>query len=390
MNRSDQRPPLDEPEGFEPAVYPVFLQVLGSDLRVDCVHPETATTIARLWSWSVVEARPVDEACVLAVTEGDEPLADDALTALNVRICSVAGGQLAPSWLLLEAAAVAGSDGRVVVMAGGDRRTRLATLVEACLAGHAYVGSDLLAIGPDGAVLACPKPIREPSGAGGRATVHRPADLGLTRPSGPLVLARILIAKPDEGAPEPPVLETAPLMDALAALAPLVSAWRAPSDPLQRLARLVDRCGGAHLARYSGAHLADAVGKALRASVPGTSEWVAVTKRPANDIAWALRDGKVRQKPYVDAVEVEGEVLVLVLGAPLRLGPLGGTLWMRAVDGARQEDLVGAAIAEHGPHPEAARVVRTAVSELRDSHVLAQARPVMLAGFLAGALLADR
>lgn len=392
---SDAEPWADDPEDADDAVaeteaaYPVFVNVLGSDLRLDCSQPETGAAVARAWSWCLVERQAVEPACVIDVPDDAAPLGEDALAAVTLRICLAASMRLDPSWLLLEAFGVADAEGRVALVVGRGVRERVAALLHLCRGDLSYVGTDLVAIAPDGAVLACPKPVVLPKGSDGepRATSRGPDALGLRRPVASLSVARIVLLEPREDGPEPPDIEGAPLTDALAALAPLVAAWRAPENPLQELARLVDRCGGAHVMVYrQGADVADSLRAVLGAPAAGTEDWAVVTDRPANAMAWGLRDGRVRQKPVVDAIASDGEVMVLVDRAPMRLGPLGATIWRRSISGATDDDLEAAAVAEHGPHPQAGDLVRAGVVELSTAGVVARGAPLTVARVLAGDL----
>jgi hypothetical protein len=83
----------------------------------------------------------------------------------------------------------------------------------------------------------------------------------------------------------------------------------------------------------------------------------------------AERLGYVRA-PVADGIRTQDGAVLLVGTDPVRLGPLGLTLWDAAAAGAHREELRAAALREHGPHPDAEGLVDRALDALVDAGVL--------------------
>lgn len=90
--------------------------------------------------------------------------------------------------------------------------------------------------------------------------------------------------------------------------------------------------------------------------------------------ALSTRRGEiVWRAPYADAVACGNdltEILVLVGSVPAHVRGIGTDIWRAAGDGVAEADLVGLVEAAHGPHPEAAAMVRAAVDALVQASVL--------------------
>lgn len=366
---------------------PLYLRVFQTDLRIDCSHVQSRDALERAWSRCVTAPHDVEDRAVLPVPDVDQPLNASGVSSMGVRIAHIAAAQLDPSWLVVEAFGLADDKGRVILIAGPEVPAHHSALLDLCRGPLSYVGSDLLAVRGDGTVLACPKPVVQSHGRDSdyRVVVHAPDDLRLLTCPDRLRLARIVVLEPADG---PVSVEGEELLGAMSALAPRVPSWRFPEHLLVRLARLVDACGGAHV--VAGGDLdsvRSVLGGLLDAPAAGTQPWAPVTDRPANEMSWGLRDGRVRQMPYADAIETDGEVMVLTK-VPARLGLLGATIWRTSLAGASFDQLEAAAVETHGPHPEAGALVRAAVADLTESDIVAHAVPLTLGSFLAGVRLA--
>lgn len=134
-----------------------------------------------------------------------------------------------------------------------------------------------------------------------------------------------------------------------------------------------EACGGIYRLAYSEIRDAEDLLVALGGDVSGTPDAGAVERwtvigSPMDDDTAAVGtagDGVVRRGHFLDAVKVGDEALVLVGTVPVRLGPLGLTLWRAADDGATEESLAAIAAHEHGAHPVATESVRAAVAQMR-------------------------
>jgi len=101
-------------------------------------------------------------------------------------------------------------------------------------------------------------------------------------------------------------------------------------------------------------------------------------------MAWALWDGRVHRVPYLDAVQIENEALVLIGQTPMRLSGVGLTIWREASSGATLEQLRQAAVSAHGDHPDAGALVWEAVESMRQAGAVAFSRPHSLESVLSG------
>ena len=81
-------------------------------------------------------------------------------------------------------------------------------------------------------------------------------------------------------------------------------------------------------------------------------------------------DGRFTQAEVRDAVRVDDEALFMVDRTPVRLSGLGLTLWEGCATGASGDELLQAAIAAHGSHPEASELVSAILDEMVDAGVL--------------------
>jgi len=250
----------------------------------------------------------------------------------------------------------------------------------------------------DGTVVPFPQPLTRSTSVvtPGEWTLRGPDDLGLLPCAEALRLAGIVVleqapeeeAEPGAGA----VVEPLDLMDALAVAAPLLRPDPTLERPLQRLCSVLARTHRATRIVFppEPADVAATLRDALTGTLAPSGEWSAVADRNENEMAWGLRDGRVRQRPWTDAVEVDDDALVLAGGLPLRLSGLGRTIWSTALDGASIEQVTEAAVAEHGAHPDAPAIVAAGVRELADSGALSWRPPLTLDRVLAGALMRPR
>ena len=219
----------------------------------------------------------------------------------------------------------------------------------------------------DRRVLAYPKPLSVVIDRDRPAhkTQHSPDELGLGSCPDELTLVRIAILDRVLDVPTPPSLAWVPMLDGIMELIPQMSALPSLGRPLQRLCRLLDTCGLARLT-YSDAK---AIGPVLRGLI----------EAPLPKLDWAPLpvcvlpadvDGRFTQAEVRDAVRVDDEALFMVDRTPVRLSGLGLTLWEGCATGASGDELLQAAIAAHGSHPEASELVSAILDEMVDAGVL--------------------
>lgn len=361
--------PSPAPEGTDggaPTGHIVRVRALGTVVRLEAPGPAEAALLRQEWSRCLVEAPDAVEVPI-PVTTGDAP-ADRwgyALATLTTRVAiEAAAGRL----LMFHAAAVSDPDGRALVLvapSGTGKTTAAAVLGRA---GFGYLTDEAVAIDDGARVLPYPKPLSVVQASGGKVQ-HGPDELGLGATKDDASVRRVvLLDRGSEGVP--PRLERVPLLDALVALIPQTSALPSLARPLQRLCDLADRCGGVYRLTYGQIGEAAGLLGALLAGPVGPTEPWSVLAPPPDDLEGRVRTG-LRRVACLDAVRAGGEALLLVGSLPVRLSPVGLSVWL-AVDGAAAlSDLVAAAVRDHGPHPDALAVVRDAVQRMLDLGALA-------------------
>ncbi|NNG37951.1 hypothetical protein HJ588_01500 [Flexivirga sp. ID2601S] len=377
----------------------VRLSVLGSVFSV----PGAADDLARWRSqWSrclaadgatpVERVRPADQ-------EDPDRLDYSLASALTMAGIQQAAG----SRLMLHACGAADpatGDVAVLVAASGTGKTTAAHRLCGA-AGFGYVTDETVSIGEGLDVLPYPKPLSVVIATDdpGHKSQHGPDELGLAPCPPDPHATRFVLLQRDAAAGDPVTLEQLPLLDGLLELIPHTSALPAMPQPLWTLASAVAATGGVWRLHYR--EIDDAAGtvrEALRArptepahlqhhgamgadtvpdryfrlpEPPGDERDDETGRLDDRETAESLETpGLVRRTPYTDAVSIDGEVLLLVGASPVRLSGLGATIWVQSAEDTPLEELVGACVAEHGDHPDAAGLVRAAVRSMRDHGVL--------------------
>jgi hypothetical protein len=174
------------------------------------------------------------------------------------------------------------------------------------------------------------------------------------------------------------------LVDAVLALVPQTSALTDLHRPLTQLCTMLDGVGGAlRLSYHEIEDATDLLAALLSRPGPKPEPWQSRQIGTLDDVSWALRDGRLRRRPVRDAVQVGAEMLLLVDDLPVRLSPIGETIWRACARPITPAALVVAVVAEHGHHPAADAWVRDAVDALVEARVLAAAPPVPADALLA-------
>lgn len=353
----------------------VRVRALGVDILLATERPAVRVFLEREWARCLVRE---DQAAGSDGPPREVPL--DGLpevslgyglaTAVTRLAIEASIGRL----LLFHAAGLADDAGRVLMLvapSGTGKTTAAAALARS---GWGYVSDETVAISADLRVVPYPKPLAVLDGPGPKVQ-RSPDDLGLRGCPESLRIHRVVLLERVRGSRVAPSLDRLALLDGLLELIPQTSSLAALERPLQRLCEVSDACGCVYRLTYSDIGDAEGLVAALARDEPASGDgrplepWAALGEPPAATSA-ASAGGLMRRAPYVDAVDVGGEGLVLVGLVPVRLGPLGLTLWRAAGSGATEEALVAAAIREHGPHPGAAATVRSALASMLGAGLL--------------------
>jgi hypothetical protein len=164
------------------------------------------------------------------------------------------------------------------------------------------------------------------------------------------------------------VIESVPLIDALAELAPQSSSLWAVPAALSRLAELIDRTGGVRRVRYGDAtQLPAAVTDILaaRAPIPDRVETLTV-------IDPEPRSGTIARAPFSDALDMGDRIVVIAPGGLNVLDGIGPAVWL-AADGVPADVLRDRVIELIGTAPDgidADAAVADAVNQLRELGLL--------------------
>lgn len=334
---------------------PLRVRILGTVVRFDDLRPVMRESLLRDWSRCVVTGPPKPDDVAVELGTGRSGY------ALASRLTLLALEQLAGTHLMLHAAGLADPAGRVLVLVGPSGTGKTTAALTLATSGWGYVSDETIAVDKAGRVLPYPKPLSivDPAESHGK-TNHSPDALGMgTAPRNLRVGAVVILDRELETAQ--PTLDPLPLLDAILELAAQSSYLIRLDSPLQWLCRLLDQVRGAHRLTYT--EIADTVPLLAELTSRAPAEVEPWQPLPLPGPAEAAPGLLVATRPR-DAVQIGDEALILVDSTPVRLSPLGLTIWRRAATPATVADLLAAAVAEHGDHKDAARVVADAVDRM--------------------------
>ena len=370
-----------QPHGLDDVT--VSLACLGTTFSVVTESDGARRAVTDLWRRCMVNAVDGPHVEVVFHQPGDE---DDRalLTQLTTQAIAHASGR----YLMMHAAGVADEQGRVLALVGrsGSGKTTSAVLLSRDH-GFGYVTDETVAVQSDRAVPPFPRPLAVLDRESGVKTVKSPDELGLREATGAAQLARIVLLDRQDELWVDSRFDQLDLLSGISELIPQLSALPSLDRPLQRLADLIDRCGGVYRLSFSG--IGDAEAQAIRdfldAELEAKDLWQPL-ERPADDDVvrnLGLRDMRFRRGGALDGIRVGDEALVMVGATPIRLSGLGVTIWEAAADAPTFEELVDRVVEEHGPHPEAESLVREAVDSMVEAKLLGFGAPITVQQFLA-------
>ncbi|WP_148043193.1 hypothetical protein [Flexivirga caeni] len=368
---------------------PEHISVLGSVIAVDLPEDDRDRVRAQ---WDRCMA-PSDSTALSSVTYSTDDDADRRDYSLASSLTLAGIQHAAGTRLMLHAAGAADPEtGRVAVLVAASGTGKTTAAHRLCRAGFGYVTDETVSIGEDDGILPYPKPLSVviDGDAPHHKSQHGPAELGLAPcPPDPRAALYVVLDRDRDGTGgSEPTLERLPLMDGLIALIPQTSALPSMRRPLQALAGSVHRAGGVWRLAYQ--EIADTIPllrDALRSHDPDPTDLVGVAPPepgcepglPAVPVT-ALDEPEpldantlVVRAPYLDAVAIDDELLVLVDCRPARLSGLGATIWPAAGEPVSLAELTRLCVAAHGDHPEADRLVHEAAEELFRHQVLQRA-----------------
>ena len=366
------------------ALIDVPITAAGLEVLLRCPSAVAAERTARQWA-RCRSGRRTDEIATLEILSVD--IAGDGLTdasqylattSLTFRLIDALSGQR----LMFHGCGLSDDSGRVLTLVAASGTGKSTAARHLAHEAFGYVTDETVVVDGHGRVEAYPKPLAFVEEGGGKVQ-RGPDELGL-RPCGDdLTLSRVVLLdrRPDDC---PAELEALSLLDAMVDLIPQTSALPSLPRPLQRLADALAACGGAYRLTYAEIDEAEALLVDLMADPTGPSEEYAPVDPPQSDDRFALKDGRWNVAPWVDAVVVGDEALLLIGGTPMRLAGIGLTIWLALMDGVDVADLTAHVVAVHGDHPGAGDLVLQAQRALVDAGAVVHRSPQTLAQVMRG------
>jgi hypothetical protein len=344
---------------------------MGVTIEIAAADEDTRSRLARQWSRAAVGA-PSDEAVdIVHAPSGAAESKDAGDYALTTQVTLAALRATAGERYNLHAGGLADDDGRVlaVVAPSGTGKTTATRLLAERLG---YVSDETISITPDGRVHPHAKPlslVTDPEHPG-RKEQRSPDELGLRPTPVTARLGRFVVLR--RGVPDPRGLVRLDTMEALLNLIEQSSSVSQATDPLVTLLSLVQSVGGVWALEYDeiSEHL-DELEALLARDL--TAEAVPSLKRhpggPKMDRRGSV-DTLVRL-PWVDAIELDDEVLVLQAMRAVRLDHLMATTWLELTSPRTLDELLALVQSRHGEHPDARELVEKAVDLLVEEELLA-------------------
>lgn len=274
---------------------------------------------------------------------------------------------------MLHACGVADPDSnRVVALVAksGTGKTTASRLLGRTLG---YVTDETVAIEPSGAVRAYPKPLSVRNGGRHKEQLG-PDELKLLEtPERPFIHSIALLNRQD-GWPGEPQLELVPLADAVLALIPDTSSQGHIDRPLQALCELLNRTGGLGRITYSEADQLPAIVKGILSKPQEQEiyEWTACFE--AVDDSTPVPAGSFRRVYVDDAVEIDGDLLLLSGDRVTRVSGIGPAIWKCSGSTVSREELVRAVTEEHGKPEGYEDLIDEALMHLLEQRVLSDGR----------------
>ena len=215
------------------------LEALGSTFVVSCASARALAVLEQQWSRLRARTKALPTGIAIDLRSVPTDLQGRVLLSqLTIRAIEAAAG----TRLMLHAAGVSDSHGRVLALVGPSGMGKTTASVYLSRRGFGYVTDETVSIGVLGDVLQFPRPLslRQRDGEVQRS----PDQLGLGVPPADLRIGRIVLLDRDASHTGAPALAAVPLVDALLELIPHASALAMLPDPLQFMSRIIDRCGG--------------------------------------------------------------------------------------------------------------------------------------------------
>ena len=301
-----------------------------------------------------------------------EGLAEQLTSELTLAAILEQAGELT----MLHACGVADPEtGKVIALVAksGTGKTTASAVLATTMG---YVTDETVAIRHDGSVVPYPKPLSVKQSPNGSPKIQTgPDQLGLVVAPGKLQIDSIVLLsrRPTDAVYAYPELEIVPMADAVLELIPDTSSQAAHDAPLQSLCRLIDSVGGVRRVTYSEARdLPDVLRPLFLNGSPAQARSPWKGKIATGDFNGTIPQAHVRRTSYVDAVEIDGDVLVLQEKEIRRLTGIAPTMWAAAHKAVTMEALLVDVGKVHGLPEGHRQMLDDAVDALVSAKILAR------------------
>lgn len=355
------------------SVAPLRVLVMGVTLELDVPDEATRARLAHQWARAVVHGSvgPVAGRVTMQPGEEKDQLSRDYQMATRLTMAALV--ETVGARLNIHAGGLADPEGRVLAVVGpsGSGKTTATRLLAGRLA---YLSDETVSVAPDGTVAPHPKPLSvvlDPAKPFLKEQLS-PDDLGLITTPAAGTLARLVVLH--RGAEGPSGLVQLDEVQGLLELIEQTSSLGLLPDPLRLAVRLIRACGGIWALEYDeiADHL-DTLVDHLASNLPAVDD-VEPVPHPGSSEGDEPADGQVARKPWIDAVELGSDLVVLIDTRAVHLAGLTATIWLELSSPRSPEDLVDAARRIHGDHPDAAAIVDAALVTLSEQDLVTWGR----------------
>ena len=359
------------------------IDALGAVIRIDGSALSDGAWDAAQSAWQDAAIEPGDTLASATVRAHGTVPAQAMLSGLSSEVTLAAIEDRAGALLMLHAAGLTTTQGRVVALVGPSGRGKT-TASRVLGREFGYVSDETVAIAADGTVLPYRKPLSLIENDRLPKVQRSPTELGLRPlPRAPLRLAALVLLERTDDASQATV-QRVRLAEGIVGLAQQASYLGRMSAPLHVIASHIEAVGGVHRITYSDAETLAPLIHELGEREPGHPR---IQPRPeSRDTSagsWSAPHDSVprwRRIPALDSLTLDDQRLALLVrdgersARVLVLDGIGPTLWRSSAEPATLAALVEATVAAHGEPlgADAATLVAAILAELAATGLLSR------------------